>query len=163
MIHLGILFIASESLIPELPGLAHDWWGIGTWAIIAIVAIILGFIYIDHRKIKSAVTGLSKTTHAIKEEVTNDHETNLRADVDETRDEAAAGKRAAAGAKSVAETVLARVEDVLLRVTDLAEVQRQQGTQLGGLRTDLSADREQSRRDIARLDDDIDELRRKMT
>lgn len=157
------MVIASDSMVPDLPGLAHDWWGIGTWAIIALVAIVLGAIWIDHRKIKSTVTGLSKTTHAIKNEVTNDHETNLRADVDETRDEAAAGKVAAAGAKSVAETVLARVDELLIRVSDLADGQRRQAQDIGGIRKELRDDREATRVADQRLDRRMEAIEKRIS
>lgn len=143
---------------PSLPPLAHNAYELATWAIIGITAVaaaLLVYLFKHGIPIRRDVKAIKDSTDVIKDEVKNTHESNMRVDMDKTHEEAA-------GAKAVGETVLARVEDVLVRVTDLTTVQKQHGAQLGGLRTDLSADREQTRREIARLDGDVEDLQNLM-
>lgn len=154
MIVLGTVFGADGW--PTLPPLAHNAYELATWAIIgltAVAAAVIVYLFRHGIPIRRDVREIKNSTNVIKDEVKNTHQSNMRTDMDKTHEEAA-------GAKAVGETVLARVEDVLVRVTDLANVQKQHGAQLGGLRTDLSADREQTRREIARLDEDLGDLQK---
>lgn len=71
MIPLGYV-LGLDGGIPDIP-LAHDWWGIASLAIICLFVVGGGLLYLLIRS----------DLKAVKHEVKNSHETNLRDDLDE--------------------------------------------------------------------------------
>lgn len=134
--------IATDPIV-DLPELAHDWFGLGTWAILGIIALLGFFGWMFYRQ-----DAIRKDTKQVKEHVINSHGTNLRDDIDKTHEEASASKAEAAASKAVGEVVLARVEDMLMQVAGLRR-------DVGGLRGDFRIHQERHQYDVERLDRDI--------
>lgn len=139
------VIIATDPIV-DLPELAHDWFGLGTWAILGIIALLGFFGWMFYRQDRTF-----KGVEQVKEHVLNNHDTNLRDDIDKTHEEAAASKVEAAASKAVGEVVLSRVEDMLVQVAELRR-------DVGGLRGDFRIHQERHQYDVERLDRDIQNL-----
>ena len=147
------LFFAAEPMF-DTPDLPRDWFGLAAWGILGLVALCAVWIYRQYKTTRDDIREVSKTAKQINAQVTNDHASNLRNDVDETKGEATAGKVAA-------ETTLARTEDILAHMETLIREVREQRKDIGGLREEVRNDREQHHTDIARVDRRIDGIEKR--
>jgi hypothetical protein len=141
---------------PELPELAHNGWELATWSIIGIVAVIAFWIWTEHKFTRSQIRGVAKGVNEVREHVSNSHDSNMRDDLDEAKDSAAA-------ANTTAETVLARVEDLLVSFNDLRSEVREQRKDIGGVRQELRDDRDTHHRDITRVELEIENIKRNIS
>ncbi len=137
------------SNVPELPELAHNGWELATWVVGALAACVCVWFWTENRATRSQIKGVADTVDTVREHVVNDHEPNLRDDIDEAKDNSAA-------ARTNSEMALAHV-DILI-----GEV-REWRKENGGIREELRNDREMHREDIARLNRRLDRLEKRIT
>lgn len=142
-----IVIVPDAATVPELPELAHNGWELATWVIIAVVAIVAFWIWTEYRSTRSQIKGVADTVGEVREHVANSHESNLRDDLDETRD---AAREAKAESKATRDHV-----DILIH--EIAEWRKD----FVGIREELRDDREMHHTDVARLDRRLDGIERR--
>ena len=124
--------LASEPMF-DIPDLARDWFGLGTWALLAIAAVAAAFIWRQHKGIRSDVD-------AVKGQVVNGHsEENLRTQLDRIESN--------------------QVEFQKTMTREISGLRKD----IGRLADSAVDDRAMHHQDVARLDDGIDELRKIVT
>lgn len=144
-----IVIIPDAATVPELPELAHNPWELATWGIIGIVAIVAFWIWTEHRSTRSQIKGVADNVSEVREHVANSHQSNLRDDLDETRD---AAREAKAESKATRDHV-----DILIH--EIAEWRKD----FVGIREELRDDREVHHDDVARLDRRLDGIEKRIT
>lgn len=143
MIADGRVIVATDPMV-DLPELAHDWFGLATWALIAVTAVAAAAIWIwrQHQTTQGQIKGVAKNVTAMRDHIVNDHtkpDQNLRTQLD-------------------------RIEQ------NQQEFQRTMTREIGGLRKDIGRladsavdDRAMHHQDVERLDGDIARLEKRMT
>ena len=133
--HLMPAILMSE--LPDLPGLAHNPWELATWGIIGLVAVIAFWIWTTRTQIK----GVARELNDVHEHTVNTHKTNMRNDIDDTKD--------------AAQAALKGVDQLIQEVQEWRK-------DIGGIREELRADRAAHHDNVQRIDRRLDSIERRM-
>lgn len=141
--------VSTDTVVPDLPELAHNGWELATWGIIGLVAIVACWIWAEHRSTRSQIKGVADHVDEVREHVVNSHtDINMRTDIDDTRDAARA---------AVIETKATRAHvDILVK--EMAEWRKD----FGGIRQELRDDRDMHHDDVKRIDKRIDDIKKRI-
>lgn len=134
---------------PQLPEPAHNGWELSSWVIMGVVAIIGFYIWLKERR---KITGMAGDLGAVRDHVVNDHtdpDQNMRTQLD-------------------------RMEQNQIRMEQQQNRMEQQQTDMGadlrGVKKDVGRladsaidDRETHHTDIARVDRELEEIKRRIT